>query len=423
MPDVHKQRLLLDRLNAVSPLDDATAFVLLWTYFEAIGLSEVENAFALHYISAQTIEPVPKKAESRRYDASRVVARLTNMLQAAAFDQLAIAWLKGIDARLAVRRGTFEHPAIEGFGGDRYRVRPTNNIVASWFARAGPEIAGSRKQSISLSAYCRQFRVVPAAAVHGFEIRCVSSSEWGNPFIDDRLRDAANGTLRFLCWPLRTPLRTERTPAVNEGWFVCVSVAAGDEKRRQELERAVTAARTEKAAILVLPELSIAERDILFLREILSRHGDDAFPILTVAGIEHTRRAGAWINEAVTLGPDGRELRRHRKLSRYGAADLEEDTQTGTRFEVLESPIGNLATLICLDVFHQKVRYVVEQSHANMLLAPSLSPHTSAHESAARGYLATNLAVTLVTNRWLDDPDTGRDATFAFLPGKAIRAT
>jgi predicted amidohydrolase len=418
MPDVQMQKQLLDRLKAASPLDDATAFALLWTYFETIGLSEVENAFAFHYVLPQALEPFPKKPESRRYSAAQAVDKLTSMLQVEAFDQLAVAWLKGIDLRLAVRRGTFEASAIRGFDDRLYRVRPTNNFVASWFANAGREVAGSRKQSISLAAYCRHFRVVPASAVHGFNIRCVSSSEWGNPFIDDRLHSAAAGTLTFLCWPLRTPLRTDDTPAANGGLFVRVSVAAGDDERRQELARAVAAARETKAAILLLPELSIAERDVLILREILSAHDDDDFPVLTVAGIEHTRRADAWVNEAVALGPDGRELRRFRKLSRFGATGLAEDTQTGTRFDVLESPIGNLAVLICLDVFHPKIRHVVEASHANVLLAPSLSPSTSAHESAARGYLSSNLSTTVVSNRGTERPDEARNGTFALLPGK-----
>jgi predicted amidohydrolase len=215
-------------------------------------------------------------------------------------------------------------------------------------------------------------------------------------------------------------LRTEDTPAANGGRFVRVSVAAGDDERRLELAHAVAEARLQKAAILILPELSIAERDVLILREILSAHGPDDFPILTIAGIEHTRRDRAWVNEAVTVGPDGRQLRRHRKLSRFGANGLAEDTQTGTRFDVMESPIGNLAVLICLDVFHPAVRRVVEASHANVLLAPSLSEKTSAHESAARSYLSSNLAATFLSNRGTGQPDEARHGTFALLPGKSL---
>jgi len=422
MPDVRKQQQLLDGLRAVSPLDDATAFVLLWTYFETIGLSEVENAFVLSDVLPQTIAPYPRDND-RKYRPPHGIAHLEQQRQLLNFDQAAVAWLKGVDRRLATQTGTFEGQSIEGFDGQRYRVRAANNYIASWFAEAGREVAGSRKQSLSLAAYCRNFRAVPAA-VKGIGIECLSSAEWSDPSIDDRLRKAAKEGLRFLCWPLRVPLRVDESPAKSDDGeprkLLRVRVAARDDVRHAELGRAIAAAWEQKAAILVLPELSISSRDVAILREMLGAFGHDDYPILTVAGVEHSPRGRSWINEAVVLGPYGQILRRHLKLSRYGDDDYVEQIETGTVLSVLESPIGNLATLICLDVFNFTVQAVVEASHANVLLVPSLSPTASAHERTAYGYLASNLATTLVSNRWIVEPDPGRGKTFALMPGKSL---
>src|SRR5947207_2126243 len=240
MPDVHQQRQLLERLNAAAPLDDATAFVLLWTYFEAIGLTEVENAFILSSVLTQTIAPFPKRADNRRYRPSHGLDLLTRKRQLLDFDQAAVAWLKGIDRLLQWQSGTFEDKRFEGFDGRSYHVRPANNHIASWFAEAGREIAGSRKQSLALAAYCRNFRVVPNT-IKGIRIDCAAGATWADPALDDRLREAARQQLRFLCWPLRIPLRIDDSPAVSQDGvprkLLRVRVAATDDQRRTELAR------------------------------------------------------------------------------------------------------------------------------------------------------------------------------------------
>lgn len=141
-------------------------------------------------------------------------------------------------------------------------------------------------------------------------------------------------------------------------------------------------------------------------------------PVLTVAGIEHVLDRDNHVNEAVILGPRGDVVHRHRKLTRYPDGNDIEGTQTGDVVTVLESPIGNLTPLICLDLFNDAVEPVVTASHANVLLVPSLSPTTSAHATAAAEFLASNLAATLVCNRWIITPDEGRGGTFCMLPGK-----
>jgi len=127
------------------------------------------------------------------------------------------------------------------------------------------------------------------------------------------------------------------------------------------------------------------------------------------------------------LGPDGAILHTHVKISRYGDETFVERTRTGRVITVLESPIGNLTVLICRDLFNDTVEPVVTASHANVLLVPSLSPKTSAHETAAEEFRASNAAATFVCNRWIrkgdGKPDGGRTETFSLLPGKSKDGT
>lgn len=219
--------------------------------------------------------------------------------------------------------------------------------------------------------------------------------------------------MRFLCWPLRCSLRVERSGSS----FVRVSVAEKEETRRAELVRAIETAREKRAAIVIFPELSTAAGDVSFLRGILGRHAIGDHPILTIAGIEHCLAGETCVNEAVVLGPYGDELHRHQKLTRFTGAEGGEHIVTGTTVTVLESPIGNLCPLICLDLFNDAIEPVVTASHANVLLVPSLSNTTSAHRTAASEYLASNLATTVVCNRSIDGPDRH---SFALLPGKSL---
>jgi len=415
------QKKLLARLRRPR-LDDATAFVLLWTYFDSVGLSDVESSFIGRSLFPQKIDPFPLRTDDAGYDPAAGLAELESALDASQFDQKVAAWLKGLDALLVRQKGTFEHCAILGFDRKRYRVRQRNQYIASRFAQREREIEGSQKQSLSLTAYCRNFCAVPAELIRGFRIRSLGPTQWGDRSVDDRLRVAAKESLRFLCWPLRSKLikhrdRAETRPGDNDHWLVRLTVdtEGGVEAHRRELARAVEAAARERAAILVLPELSTATKDVEFLRSILTGR---QYPILTIAGIEHRRRGKSYVNEAVLLGPHGKLLHTHRKLTRYKVRNAIERTLTGKTLTVLESVIGNICPLICLDLFHPEISALVRSSHANILLTPSLSPTTTAHQNAAKNYLNTNLATTLVSNRCFKSRERKEKTTFALLPGK-----
>jgi len=439
--NAQQRQELLTKLADAKPLDDPGAFVLLWTFFEDVGLSDVENNFILRNFDPAWIEPIPRTTNDRSYDTDRARAALAKKKHSSDFDATAVAWLKGLDRLLEGQRGTFETQPIEGYDGRQYRIHAMNNFIAQYFAwddrhwnndvgaeelqKMVPmrEMIGNRKRSLSLGAYCRKFRVVPTE-IRG--IRIEGTSRWGNPSIQDRLRAAAESKLRFLSWPLRYDLQVERWTAAAENddivrsKFLRVNVAAPKDVRRNELADAIATAHRHGAAVLIFPELSTAAEDLPLLQELLGKHEFDDFPILTVVGVEHQRTGHGDVNEAIVLGPAGEILHRHIKLTRYSEDDgSKEWITTGTTIHVLESPIGNLAALICLDLFNESIEPAIAASHANVLLVPSLSSKTSAHVIAAYRYLNINLTATMVCNRAFEGQSaTGRAETFSLLPGK-----
>jgi len=425
---IHRQRLLA-RLHGVSPDDDPTAFVLLWTYIRSTGLGEVENDLIRQGIDPKALEPMPERAATGdEYDTKAMYRVLMEEIRSADFDVIVLRSLKRLDRRLAANRGTFEAEKFNGLDDKAYRIRPLNNRIADFFAgvdRDAPDddddkarrgIGGACDQSLSLAAYCRNFRLVPAFDIDGLRIDCLS--RWADASVLDRLRQAfEKRCLHFLCWPLQADLHYEESNGTG-GSFVRVTVGGDVASRHQELSRAVDAAKKEKAAVLILPELSMAMDDVPILRNMLSTHAYGEFPILTIAGLEHRPDGDADVNEALLLGPTGKVLLTHRKLTRYRRGDVQERIKTGTTISVLESPIGNITLLICLDLFNDTVQPIVTASHANVMLVPSLSESTTAHMNAAYGYLGSNFAATMVTNRWFGNPDPARNQTFTLLPGK-----
>jgi predicted amidohydrolase len=191
------------------------------------------------------------------------------------------------------------------------------------------------------------------------------------------------------------------------------------------VERAMETASQKKATILVFPELSFTPYMLERAQQILAANGVGGYPILTVAGLCHaplSAEGDIHVNEAVLLGPDGRELHRHRKLTCFTVAEGEdvcsERTHIGDTLRIIETAVGNLALLICLDFFAEHCERRVRASHANLLVVPSLSPKTSAHETAAQRYIASQLATTFVSNQTLPGGDPEKAESFCMIPRK-----
>jgi predicted amidohydrolase len=214
-----------------------------------------------------------------------------------------------------------------------------------------------------------------------------------------------------MMWPLATDIEYPALDQLRDGPPPAV-LSLKDPRNEQalaaEVEAALREAAKQKVTILVFPELAIPPGIYARVRALLAAQEGDSHPLLTVLGLCHACPPGgsADVNEAVLLGPDGTELHRHRKLTRYGMKTgypCGEGTETGLEIHILLSPIGNLALLICLDLLHKDVVRVITDSVANVFLVPSLSPSTGAHRDRATTLCADQLASTFVCNRWLQD--------------------
>jgi len=147
--------------------------------------------------------------------------------------------------------------------------------------------------------------------------------------------------------------------------------------------------------------------------------GPNGYPILAIFGRCHCKdaKSGNDLNEAVIMTASGVPIHTHRKLTPFSMGKdfpVGERIETGQVLEVLPSDVGNLAVLICLDLFHQTIQPLVIQSKANLLVVPSLSPETGPHRKASSTLQAANHASTFVANRWFMDLENPADGTSFF---------
>ena len=412
---------LLRRLAATDPVTPAACFVLLWTYFrhDEVGLSTVENRVRVRWghvlrLPARDLseEGLPGALEELRIQSG------------APFDILALQILKGLDGLL--NEGPFqdfESAELTGVDGELHTVRSRNNFLAS-----RGDVTWARRQGLSLAAYCPRFVVVPSHPIQGFRIVSRPLSSWGTRYLQDRLH-AERERLRIMLWPLQCPFdypAFEEMVKTPPPLHVSLDKLRNEQAIQEEVRSAIEEAGKEKVTLLILPELSIPPATALEISRGLAAQGVDGYPILTLFGCSHRRnsRGDLDVNEAVLLGPDGTELHRHCKLAPFNDYANGEDypcgetLETGQTVAVLECSLGNLTPLICLDLFNAEVKDILNRSHGNLFTVPSLSPKTSAHQTAAKDLQPRLLASTFVCNHWNDASPSHHGTSFYQVPVK-----
>jgi hypothetical protein len=402
---------LRTRLAALAPPRSAACLVLLCSYFEKEGLQKAEGE--LQKQGEHPLDLLPISEKERPADMVRRLGALPDSLH---FDVLALRWLKRLDLRLAhqLDERQDEDP-MRGIDGVLYRLRRRNEDLA----KALGDVTWEADQSRSTAAYCRHHKLVPAEPVKGIEIECRTADDWGDPYLHRRLKRLLSGRdppLRVMLWPFLGHLDFEVEDWTASGKtrapkpIRCISLRGvrNESDLLEDTENALAEARSLKVAILVFPELVMTSKAAARVREVLSGHGADGFPILTLFGCCHRRCADgrADVNEALLLGPDGSELCSHQKLTHYTNRDrrISERLDPGEKLTVLECGFGNLVPLICLDFVNPSVVTVISATHGNVLLVPSLSPKTSTYTHVAAGLHASNRACSFVCNRRFEDP-------------------
>jgi hypothetical protein len=401
---------LLRRLEDLKPMTPAACLVLLWTYFEddRVGLSSVEDLVRARWRYAVLLPEHDQIHGPARALLAAALEDLRSQSDSGEFDLLALRWLKGLDRLLNEGNPQdFEIGRFTGFDGRPYAVRGRNAFLANHFEKTGHQVRWAAHQGLSLAAYCRHFMVVPGE-VQGIRIRAVSA--WGSSHLQDRLY-AERESLRIMLWPLQTPPDYPGLDALNAKVppdRIVLDEIRNEPELQEEIAAAVRVARQERVTLLIFPELAVPPATEERIRRDLARHGVDGHPVLTLFGCCHrpSSQGNLHLNEAVLLGPDGSEIHRHRKLApftdyRFGEAHpVGEVLETGKAFTVLESAIGNLAPLICIDLLNDEVKEVVRRSHGNLFPVPSFSKETKAHRHAAITLQVRARAGTFVCNRW-----------------------
>ena len=396
---------LLRRLSE-EPVSSETCFVLLWTYLDqahvAAGESHSRSQGTHHF----RIEPHLPAGPNLR---DRLAAAVQEMQaeDGDAFDLYALRWLKALDSLLNERQGArLGEDWITGLDGMQYRIRRRNHFLADSFEA---RVTSEEDQSGTRDLYTR-FHVAVPQSVEGIVIDVKSAEEWAESSLLRRL-SLQRSRLSIMLWPLQTILdypALAPEPAPSD--FVSLDEVRNEEELLAEVQTALAVAKEREACLLVFPELAIPVRIREEIRLTLQGHGAYGYPLMTLIGCCHCKAPeGGDLNEAILFGPDGTELHCHRKLTSFTfivtrdrSRIISEQLRVGTTVTVLESPLGNLMPLICLDLIHMPLRQVIVRSHANLFAVPSLSPTTSPHQGAARDLQVDNRASSFVSNRALD---------------------
>ncbi|MBF0567970.1 MAG: hypothetical protein HQK95_03800 [Nitrospirae bacterium] len=148
-----------------------------------------------------------------------------------------------------------------------------------------------------------------------------------------------------------------------------------------------------KADILIFPELTIDSASLSFIEAWLKEHNTYSNIKLVIAGSAHCQESDSrTTNKAVMLDYQGNKLWEHRKKKNFylkasemsdemqkdlklkDKVDLHERLDTTYPFSLLDTPIGRMATMICLDYLEETLRGIFGHVKCGFLWVPSMTP-------------------------------------------------
>jgi predicted amidohydrolase len=166
---------------------------------------------------------------------------------------------------------------------------------------------------------------------------------------------------------------------------------------KSKIEAILTAARDQGVDILIFPELVVDHDARTEIGQFLCHHNSSGQLKLVVAGSFHSERGqGGYVNQAPMFDWQGNVVWRHDKLSRYALHHREMGksakgislrkrlkVKAGNRIEenihiahplaFVDTPIGRMATLICLDYLQAPVIQTVLEIGCDFLLVPLMT--------------------------------------------------
>lgn len=364
-------------------------FVLLVTWLQA-NVTPVQTALRRLGTPMALVEPL----ETTR--PTEIMAALSAAPAPAELAGRVVAAARALDRHLAALSPTLLTGEHAGIDGRWFRVRP--RIVPGGI----DELYGAARDDPTFGV-ARRMACIPSAALG--DVRVVDAPPL-RPLTRTRLAmRRERGSLRVL---------VDAIPPDPSQWEAdgsWIAVRRGDAAVLDAATAATMAAAAEREAdVVVLPELALGPSSLASLQDQL-RRSSRRHPALVVVGVTH-EGSGAGplvVNEAVLLDGDGRELLRHRKLVAFSTMDgsaglTEERLDPGHSIGVLPTPVGNMAVLICKDLFADRPEAALRLGYVTWLLVPSLSRTTGPHRDRAR-QLRPRRITTVVCNTWHPEPD------------------
>jgi len=164
------------------------------------------------------------------------------------------------------------------------------------------------------------------------------------------------------------------------------------------LEEALTAG----AEIVILPELTVCPALRRKVRDWLDDQPDHPF-ILILPGSFHEEKDGKLFNIAELFNRFGNSVLHHRKLTRFGTREKQEDIETGSCIQLLDTPIGLIGIPICLDFCEEGEPFssLWGRIGAEWLLVPAFGVGSSiaAHSRRANELFRKHGTVSVIANQ------------------------
>lgn len=247
----------------------------------------------------------------------------------------------------------------------------------------------------------------------------------------------------------------DKWPPTGKTPYWCKRIENSKEARQWLIDKILIPCLENEVDILVLPELSIDEPLLIFLRAWLRLHNRERVSagkpglLMVAAGSFHfkDKNNNNRFNLATVLNHAGETLWTQNKIKRFsfdkndiqkqpelqkllktssvGGYECIEDTDT---ICCADTPIGRITICICIDFFHPDHFEAYRQSNIDVFLVPAMSPQNTRFLQNAEILSRDKLASSFVSNSGYaakkDNSGIHKEgASFYFLPRKRERGT
>lgn len=177
----------------------------------------------------------------------------------------------------------------------------------------------------------------------------------------------------------------------KNGAFVAIGITK-EQERIDEAINHLSMASKKGAKIVVFPELSVTESMRNAMAEWMVEKHKDTSIIWIVAGSFHEQMSSdtsKWINRTYSIGPMGTTFHMHTKINAFGREnETHEDIREWRDIWLLETPLGLVATPICLDYCQSNSNAaasdVMNELFLDLCLVPAMDKKNGAHIDKAK---------------------------------------